>query len=552
MSDDKLRIIPLGGCGEIGKNMIIFQYNDEILVLDAGLMFPNEEMFGVDFVIPDISYLLSQKEKVKGILLTHGHEDHIGALPFILKDLDVPVLGTLLTLGLVEKKLEEFNIDKKLIRINPGERFNIGSFFIEAFRQPHSIPDSVGFAIETSVGLVVVSGDFKFDQTPIDGNPADFRKLAELGGRGVLALICDTTNVEEKGITPSESTIRDTFENIFNSAKGRIFLVTFASNFHRIQQAINVAAKYHRKIAIAGKSLISNIEVAKKLGYLNIPDGILVNIKDTNSLPKEKVLVLSTGSQGEPFSALVFLTNHNYKQLTLNPDDTVVLATNPIPGNEFMVSRLVNQLFRKGIEVIYGENAGVHVSGHGAQEEIKMLINLLKPKYLIPYHGEYRHLVLFKKLAQSLGYSNENIKILENGYVLELDRTGMRVVDKIDAGNVYVDGLGIGDVGNIVLKERKRLSEDGVVVVGVLVDQATGLILEGPEIISRGFVFERESEELFEATKEKIRNLFQEISKNNSLKTKIDKRNLLKEMLEDFFYQEIRRKPILIPILWEI
>ncbi len=552
MSDEKLRIIPLGGCGEIGKNMIIFQYKDEILVLDAGLMFPNEEMFGVDFVIPDISYLLSQKEKVKGILLTHGHEDHIGALPFILKDLDVPVLGTLLTLGLVEKKLEEFNIEKKLIRINPGEKFNIGSFFIEAFRQPHSIPDSVGFAIETSVGLVIVSGDFKFDQTPIDGNPADFRKLAELGGKGVLALICDTTNVEEKGITPSESTIRDTFENIFSSAKGRIFIVTFASNFHRIQQAINVAAKYHRKIAIAGKSLISNIEVAKKLGYLNIPDGILVNIKDANSLPKEKVLVLSTGSQGEPFSALVLLTNHNYKQLALNADDTVVLATNPIPGNEFMVSRLVNQLFRKGIEVIYGENAGVHVSGHGAQEEIKMLINLLKPKYLIPYHGEYRHLVLFKKLAQSLGYPNENIKILENGYVLELDKTGMRVVDKIDAGNVYVDGLGIGDVGNIVLKERKRLSEDGVVVVGVLVDQATGLILEGPEIISRGFVFERESEELFEATKEKIRNLFQEISKNNSLKTKIDKRSLLKEKLEDFFYQEIRRKPILISILWEI
>ncbi len=552
MSDEKLRIIPLGGCGEIGKNMLIFQYKDEILVLDAGLMFPNEEMFGVDFVIPDISYLLSQKEKVKGILLTHGHEDHIGALPFILKDLDVPIFGTLLTLGLVEKKLEEFNIEKKLIRINPGEKFNIGSFFIEAFRQPHSIPDSVGFAIETSLGLVVVSGDFKFDQTPIDGNSADFRKLAELGGKGVLALICDTTNIEEKGITPSESTIRTTFENIFSSAKGRIFLVTFASNFHRIQQAINVAVKYHRKIAIAGKSLINNIEVAKKLGYLNIPDGILISIKDANSLPKEKVLVLSTGSQGEPFSALVLLTNHSYKQLALNPDDTVVLATTPIPGNELMVSRLVNQLFRKGVEVIYGENAGVHVSGHGAQEEIKMLINLLKPKYLIPYHGEYRHFVLFKKLAQSLGYSNENIKILENGYVLELDRTGMRVVDKIDAGNIYVDGLGIGDVGNIVLKERKKLSEDGVVVVGVLLDRATGLILEGPEIISKGFVFEREAEELFEATKEKIRNLFQEISRNNNLKTKIDKKNLLKEMLENFFYQEIRRKPILIPILWEI
>ncbi|MEN2984236.1 MAG: ribonuclease J [Dictyoglomaceae bacterium] len=552
MSSGKLRIIPLGGCGEIGKNMILFQYEDEILIFDAGLMFPNEEMFGVDFVIPDISYILSNKNRVKGILLTHGHEDHIGALPFILKDLDVPIYGTPLTLGLVEKKLEEFNIEKKLIKITPGERFTIGFFSIEAFRQTHSIPDSVGFAIETPVGLIIISGDFKFDQSPIDGNTTDFRKLAEFGGRGVLALICDTTNIEQKGITPSESTIRSTFESIFSTAKGRIFLVTFASNFHRIQQAINVAIKYHRKIAIAGKSLVSNIEVANKLGYLNIPDGILINIKDVNSLPKERVLVLSTGSQGEPYSALVLLTNYSYKQLALNPDDTVVLATTPIPGNEVMVFRLVNQLFRKGVEVIYGENAGVHVSGHAAQEEIKMLINLLRPKYLIPYHGEYRHLVLFKKLAQTLGYSNENIKVLENGHVLEVDNSGMRVVDKIDAGNIYVDGLGIGDVGNIVLKERRRLSEDGVVVIGVLIDQATGLILEGPEIISRGFVFEKEAEELFEKAKERIRNIFQEMAKINNSKNKIDKRNLLKETLEDFFFQEIRRRPFLIPILWEI
>lgn len=552
MNSEKLKIIPLGGCGEIGKNMLIFKYKDEILIIDAGLMFPNEEMFGVDFVIPDISYILSQKNKVKGILLTHGHEDHIGALPFILRDLDVPIYGTPLTLGLVEKKLEEFNIEKNLIKIKPGERFNIGSFYIEAFRQTHSIPDSVGFAIETSIGLIVVSGDFKFDQTPIDGNTTDFGKLAEFGGRGVLALICDTTNIEQKGITPSESIIKSTFENIFSSAKGRIFLVTFASNFHRIQQAINVAMKYHRKIAIAGKSLISNIEVAKKLGYLNIPDGILINLKDVNSLPKDRILVLSTGSQGEPYSALVLLTNHSYKQLALSPDDTVVLATTPIPGNEIMVSRLVNQLFRKGLEVIYGENAGVHVSGHAAQEEIKMLINLLRPKYLIPYHGEYRHLVLFKKLAQNLGYSNESIKILENGQVLELDKNGMRITDKIDAGNIYVDGLGIGDVGNIVLKERRRLSEDGVVIIGILIDQATGLILEGPEIISKGFVFEREAEELFKEAKEKIRNLFQEISKNNNSKNKIDKKNLLREILENFFYQEIRRRPVLIPILWEI
>ncbi|MGB9856696.1 MAG: ribonuclease J [Dictyoglomaceae bacterium] len=550
-TDKKLRIIPLGGSGEIGKNMLLFQYKDEILVIDAGLMFPNEEMLGVDFVIPDISYLLSQKEKVKGILLTHGHEDHIGALPFILKDLDVPIFGTPLTLGLVERKLEEFDIKKKLNRIHPGERFSIGSFLIEAFRQTHSIPDAVGFAIETPVGLVVVSGDFKFDQNPIDGKTTDFRKLAEFGGRGVLALICDTTNIEQSGITPSESTVKATFENIFSSAKGRIFLVTFASNFHRIQQAINTAMKYHRKVAIAGKSLINNIEVAKKLGYLNIPDEIIINIRDVNRIPPEKVLVLSTGSQGEPYSALVLLTNHSYKQLALNPDDTVILATTPIPGNEPMVFRLVDQLFRKGLEVIYGESAGVHVSGHAAQEEIKMLINLLRPKYLVPYHGEYRHLVLFKKLAQSLGFPNENVKILENGYVLEIDNNGMKIVDKVDAGNVYVDGLGIGDVGNIVLKERRKLSEDGVVVVGVLIDQMTGLILEGPEIISKGFVFEKDSEELFESAKEKIRKIFQEISKNTS-KSKVDKKALLKETLENFFYQEIRRKPILIPILWEI
>jgi ribonuclease J len=551
MSDDRIRIIPLGGCGEIGKNMLILQYKEEILIIDAGLMFPNEEMFGIDFVIPDISYVLSQKENVKAILLTHGHEDHIGALPFILKDLDVPIYGTPLTLGLVERKLEEFELKRKLNRILPGEKFNIGPFSIEAFRQTHSVPDTVGYAIETPVGLIVISGDFKFDQNPIDGKPTDFKKLAEFGGRGVLALVCDTTNIEQPGITPSESIIKNTFENIFSSAKGRIFLVTFASNFHRIQQAVDVAIKHHRKIAIAGKSLINNIDVARKLKYLNIPDDMFINIRDVNHLPPEKILVLSTGSQGEPYSALVLLTNHSYKQLALNPEDTVILATTPIPGNEPMVFRLVDQLFRKGLEVIYGENAGVHVSGHAAQEEIKMLINILRPKYLIPYHGEYRHLVLFKKLANSLGYSNENIKILENGYVLELNNYDIKIVDKVDAGNVYVDGLGIGDVGNIVLKERRKLSEDGVVVICILLDQSTGLILEGPEIISKGFVFEKESEDLFESAKEKIRKVFSDIAKNN-LKNKIDKKTLLKEVLENHFYQEIRRKPILIPILWEI
>ncbi|PMQ02287.1 MAG: ribonuclease J [Dictyoglomus sp. NZ13-RE01] len=549
-NENKIRIIPLGGLGEIGKNMLIIQQNDEILVIDAGLMFPTDEMLGIDFVIPDISYLLSQKEKVRGILLTHGHEDHIGALPYILKDLNVPVYGTPLTLGLVERKLEEYSIRANLHSIVVGERFKIGSFVIESFRQTHSIPDSVGYAIETEVGLIVLSGDFKLDQNPIDGKPTDFSKLAELRGRGVLALICDTTNVEQAGITPSESTVKGTFENIFSQAKGRIFLVTFASNFHRIQQAIDVAMKYHRKIAIAGKSLINNIEVARKLGYLHLPDEMIINIRDVNHLSPEKVLVLSTGSQGEPYSALVLLTNNSYKQLALNPTDTVVLATTPIPGNEVMVSRLVDQLFRKGLEVIYGESAGVHVSGHAAQEEIKMLINILKPKFLIPYHGEYRHLVIFKKLAQSLGYPQENIKILENGYVLELTGDKMTIVDKVDAGNVYVDGLGVGDVGNIVLKERRKLAEDGVVVVSLLLDQSTGLILEGPEIISKGFVFEKESDDLFEMARQKVIKLFQDLAKNN--KSKVDKKTLLKETLENFFYQEIRRKPILIPILWEI
>ncbi|HOJ92688.1 MAG TPA: ribonuclease J [Dictyoglomaceae bacterium] len=544
---DKLKVIALGGFGEIGKNMIVFQYRESILVVDAGLMFPDGDMLGIDFVIPDVSYLISHKNNIKGIVLTHGHEDHIGALPYILRDLDVPIYGTPLTLGLVERKLEEFGLRKNLRNIILGEKIDLSPFIIEPFRQTHSIPDSIGLAINTPVGLVVISGDFKFDQNPIDGKGADFKKLAEFGGRGVLALFCDSTNVEQPGMTPSESLVRNTFENIFSSVKSRIFLVTFASNFHRIQQAINMASKFGRKVAIAGKSLVNNIEVARKLGYLHIPDGLLVNIKEVNNLPAHKVLVLSTGSQGEAYSALSLLTNHSYKQLSLRPGDTVVLATTPVPGNEVVVYKLVDQLFKKGIEVIYGEAAGVHVSGHAAQEEIKLLINILKPKYLIPYHGEYRHLVLLKKLGVSLGIPEDNIKIIENGWILELDENSAKVKDKIDLNNIYIDGISVGDVGNIILRERKKLSEDGVVVVGVLVDSETGLILDGPNIISKGFVFLKESEELIESAKEKIRDFFKKNGKNNA-----NKELIVKGILEDFFNQEIKRKPVIIPVVWEI
>uniref|UniRef100_A0A7C3RUM8 Ribonuclease J n=1 Tax=Dictyoglomus thermophilum TaxID=14 RepID=A0A7C3RUM8_DICTH len=545
---DKLKIIPLGGFGEIGKNMLAIQYQDSILVVDAGLMFPDGDMLGIDFIIPDISYLVSNKEKVKAIFVTHGHEDHVGALPYILKDINVPIYGTSLTLGLIERKLEEFGYKATLKRIVPGESIEISPFIIETFRQTHSIPDTVGLAINTPVGLVVISGDFKLDQNPIDGITPDFKKMAELAGRGVLALFCDTTNIEQPGTTPSESLVKSTFENIFASTKSRIFLVTFASNFHRIQQAINMAHKFGRKVAIAGKSLINNIEVGKKLGYLDIPDNLIMNIREVNNLPPEKVLVLSTGSQGETYSALSLLTNHSYKQLSLQPGDTVILATKPIPGNEVIVYRLVDQLFRKGIEVIYGKDAGVHVSGHAAQEEIKLLINILKPKYLIPYHGEYRHLVLLKKLGKDLGFSEDRIILMEDGDVLELDQQTAKIVDHIELSNVYVDGLSVGDVGNIVLRERRALAEDGVLVIGVLLDSATGLILEGPEIISKGFIFMKESEELIEEAKEVVRELFKKKIKNGN----VSKEVLVKTYLENFFNEEIRRKPVIIPLVWEI
>jgi len=545
---DKLKIIPLGGFGEIGKNMLAIQYQDSILVVDAGLMFPDGDMLGIDFIIPDISYLIANKEKVKAIFVTHGHEDHVGALPYILKDINVPIYGTSLTLGLIERKLEEFGYKATLIKVVPGDSVEISPFIIETFRQTHSIPDTVGLAINTPEGLIVISGDFKFDQNPIDGITPDFKKMAELAGRGVLALFCDTTNIEQPGMTPSESLVKSTFENIFSSTKSRIFLVTFASNFHRIQQAINMAYKFGRKVAIAGKSLINNIEVGKKLGYLDIPDNLIMNIRDVNNLPPEKVLVLSTGSQGEPYSALSLLTNHSYKQLSLRPGDTVILATKPIPGNELIVYRLVDQLFRKGIEVIYGKDAGVHVSGHAAQEEIKLLINILKPKYLIPYHGEYRHLVLLKKLGKDLGFSEDRIILLEDGDVLELNQQTAKIVDHIELSNVYVDGLSVGDVGNIVLRERRALAEDGVLVIGILLDSATGLILEGPEIISKGFIFMKESEELIEEAKEVVRELFKKKIKNGN----ISKEVLVKTYLENFFNEEIRRKPVIIPLVWEI
>ena len=545
----RLKIIPIGGFGEIGKNMLLLQYGDTIIVIDAGLMFPDGDMLGIDFVIPDISYLLSNRDKVKALILTHGHEDHIGALQYLLKDLDIPIYGTPLTLGLVEKKLEEFRLKANLNKIKPNDTITIGPFTIETFRQTHSIPDTIGLAITTPVGLIVISGDFKLDQTPIDGNPPDFNKLVEFGKRGVLALFCDSTNVEQPGITPSESLVKSSFENIFNSTKSRIFLVTFASNFHRIQQAVDMALKFGRKVAIAGKSLITNIEVAKRLGYINIPDDIMINIKDVNNLPDEKVLVLTTGSQGEPYSALSLLTNHSYKQLSLRPGDTVILSTKPIPGNEIMVYRMVDQLFRKGVEVIYGKDAGVHVSGHAAQEEVKMFINLLKPKYLIPYHGEYRHLALLKKIGLELGIPKDHIIIIENGTILEFE-DGRAITDgKINLNNIYVDGLSIGDVGNIILMERKRLAEDGVLIVGVLIDSETGLILDGPEIISKGFIFVKDSEELIETARERVREVFRKKAGKNG---NINKEALVKETLENFFNEELKRKPMIIPLVWEI
>lgn len=549
---NKLKIIPLGGLGEIGKNITVIEYKDDIVVIDCGMSFPEDEMLGIDVVIPDITYLLKNKEKIKGILLTHGHEDHIGGLPYFLEKLNVPVYATRLTLGLLENKLREHNLGNIILNeVKAGDQINLGSFSIEFIKVTHSIPDSVAIAIHTPVGIVVHTGDFKVDFTPINENVMDLHKFAELGKKGVLVLLADSTNVERPGYTMSEKTVGDTFNDIFLKAPERIIVATFASNVHRVQQIINAAEMYNKKIVISGRSMINTINVAYELGYLKIKEGTLIDINDMNKYKDNEIVILTTGSQGEPMSALSRMAFSEHKKIKLVPEDTVIVSASTIPGNEKTISKVINKIVEIGATVIYESLADVHVSGHACQEELKLIHTLLKPKYFIPVHGEYRHLKRHAQLAEELGMPSANIFIAKNGSVIEFTKNSAEMTQCVQSGNILVDGLGVGDVGNIVLRDRKHLSEDGLIVVVVTMSKQEGKVIAGPDIISRGFVYVRESEDLMEEARNVVKAALNECEKNNitdwsTLKTSI------KDALRGFLYEKIKRNPMILPIIMEV
>lgn len=549
----KLKIIPLGGLHEIGKNITAFEYGEDIIVVDCGLAFPEDEMLGIDLVIPDVTYLVKNKEKVKGIVLTHGHEDHIGGLPYVLKDINVPVFGTRLTLGLLKYKLEEHGMlsSVDLQTVEESQTIELGVFKVEFIRSTHSIADSVALAITTPVGVIVHTSDFKIDYTPIEGKPMDLARLAELGKKGVLLLMCDSTNVEREGYTMSERTVGETFEEIFMDAKGRILVATFASNVHRVQQVINAAVKFGRKVAICGRSMINVVNVALELGYMNIPEGVLIDIDLIDKYPAERLVIITTGSQGEPMSALSRMAASEHKKVEIVPGDLVIISANPIPGNEKFISRVIDELFKKGADVIYEALADIHVSGHACQEEIKLIHSLIKPKYFMPVHGEYRHLQQHANLARSLGMSMENIFIMDIGRVLELTVDSAKINGSVVAGRVLVDGLGVGDVGNVVLRDRKHLSQDGLIIVAITAEKESGSIVAGPDIISRGFVYVKESEDLMEQVREvtKMALLKIEDKRRNDWSAK---RGIIKDALRDYLYEKTKRRPMILPIIMEV
>lgn len=549
---NKVQIIPLGGLGEIGKNMTVFRYGDDIILIDAGLMFPEDDMLGIDLVIPDISYLLENKDKVKAIFLTHGHEDHIGALPYVLKQLEVPVYGTALTLGILQGRLRENGVsDENLITIKPGDKIGAGAFNLEFIRVNHSIPDAVSIVIKTPIGTIIHTGDFKFDQTPVDGQVTQFNKFAEFGDAGVLALLADSTNAERPGFTQSEKMVGQTFDDEFRYARNRIIVATFSSNVHRIQQVVDSAVKYKRKVAVIGRSMINVVNIAMELGYLNIPDGVLIDIDETSNYTADQIVIITTGSQGEPMSALTRMAMNDHKKVGIMPGDTVIISATPIPGNEKLVSRTINHLYKLGADVIYEKSNGVHVSGHASQEEIKLMHNLVRPKYFIPVHGEYRHLIKHANIAKDLGMPKENIVIAENGSVIELSKDGINVAGKIQSGKVLVDGLGVGDVGNIVLRDRRLLSQDGIMIVVVTIDHETYQVVSGPDIVSRGFVYVREAEDLMEEAREKVLSALDRCEANGVTEWSMIK-SAIRDSLGRFLYERTRRRPMILPIIMEI
>jgi ribonuclease J len=549
-----LRVIPLGGVGEIGKNMFLFEYGDDSVLLDAGLKFPEEEMHGIDIVLPDISYLLEKRDHLRAIILTHGHEDHIGAIPYIISDLQVPVYGTRLTLGLLKAKLEEFNHlpPVELHEIKAGQELLLTeNFRLEFFRTNHSIPDSVGVVLNTPAGIAVYTSDFKFDHTPVDGQVTDFYKLAELGRRNVLVALVDCTNADRPGYTESEREVGATIDEIFRLCQGRIIFATFASNIHRIQQVIDAAQRYGRKICITGRSLENSVRIAFELGYLHFPEEIMVELDRINRIPLDKLVILTTGSQGEPMSALTRISTSEHRQIEIIPGDTVVIAANPIPGNEKLVARTVDNLFRRGAAVIHRSVSGVHVSGHGSEEEIKLMLNLLQPRYLIPVHGEYSHMVRCCEIALKLGLPRENIFLLDPGAIVEFRGGRGAVAGEVAAGKVMVDGFGVGDVGSVVLRDRRILAEEGIVIVVAALDPQSGKLLAGPEIITRGFVYVRESEELLEEAREAVARRLEALSPQQLLDWNIVK-SRVRDEASSFLFEKTGRRPMILPVVIEV
>jgi len=550
---DKIKIIPLGGIDEIGKNMTVIEYKDEIVVIDCGLKFPDDEMFGIDVVIPDITYLIKNKDKVKGFFITHGHEDHIGALPYILKQLNVPVHATKLTLGLIKIKLKEHNLLDvvELVTVKPTDVIKFQRLSVEFIKVNHSIADATAIAIHTPLGAIVHTGDFKVDFTPVDGEVIDLQRFSELGRKGVLALMADSTNVERKGYTLSESTVGESFRKLFMGVEGRIIVATFASNIHRLQQIMEAGIAQGRKIAVSGRSMENIIPVASELGYLHVDESSMITVDQINKYPENQVLIITTGSQGEPMAALSRMAAGLHRKVQIKTGDTVVFSSSPIPGNEKSVFNTINQLYKLGANVIYDQLAEVHVSGHACQEEIKLIHTLVRPKHFIPVHGESRHLREHADLAFNLGQDRNSIIIPENGDVIEVARDGIRKNGTVASGHVFIDGLGVGDVGKIVLRDRKLLSEDGIITVVVTMEKESGMVVSGPDIISRGFVYVKEAEVLMENARLVVREVLDEceekrISDWNVLKT------MIKDSLKSYLYEKTMRKPMILPIIMEV
>ena len=553
MRKESLRIIPLGGLGEIGKNITAIEYEDEIIVIDCGISFPDEDMYGIDLVIPDIKYLLDNKDKVKGLFLTHGHEDHIGAIPYILKQINMPVYGTKLTIGLVESKLKEHDMLSKsnLIPISPGESIKLNKLIIEFIRVTHSIAESCALAIHTHIGIILHTGDFKIDYTPIDGKVMDLNRIAQLGQEGILLLMADSTNVERAGHSLSEKIIGETLNRIISNANGRVIVATFASNIHRMQQIADASMMYNRKIVFSGRSMENISNVAMDLGYLHIPEESIVGIEDLNRYPSDKITIITTGSQGEPMAGLSRIAYGSHRHISIEQDDLFIISASPIPGNDKLVSRVINQLYRNGVEVIYEDLEDIHVSGHAYKEELKLIHTLVKPKYFMPVHGEYRHLKHHSDLALKLGMDKSNVFTLETGQVLEISQDKAIATEKVHTGVVFVDGIGVGDVGNIVLRDRRDLARDGMVTIVVAINKETYSIVSGPDIITRGFIYARESEGLIKKIKDVAKEEIEICLENNIIEWQVLKSGVRKSV-EQLLYHKTKRRPSVFPIIMEV